>query len=635
MNSWIQPFLLGLALSAAVPGFAQPGSTLPLLPEYEQALAAGTRNAGGTPGPRYFVNRTDYRIRARIEPASRKLGGSESLVYTNNSPDTLSQLVLRTYQDLYKRGAVRDENMPRAEQTEGMKISRIALNGAELPLTPGGPVSRRNTNLYIRLATPLPPGGQAALDIDWSFTISSGGRMRMGTYGEHAYFLAYWYPQMAVYDDLYGWDTIPYTGRVEFYNDFGDFDVRIDAPDGLLIWATGVWQNADSILSPAYLDRFRTAMRSDSVVRIVSEEDYNAEAPVTQPRERHSWHFKAEFVPDFAFAASDYYYWDAVSALVDTLTGRRTLAQAVYKPEALDFYEVAGFSKDILEDLSQRLPGIPYPYPSMTVFNGDLNSGGGMEYPMMVNNGSSNDAAAAYELAYHEIAHTYFPFYMGINERRFAFMDEGWASFFPVDPTRARGFAENPFSWSLPTYQNLSGTPMTKPLMDQSWKMEAMAYFNTAYSHPSLAYYVLKETLGDSLFKAALQTYMQRWNGKHPCPYDFFCTFNAVAGDLNWFWKPWFFENRRADLSLSGAGKLKGKKFSAQVENASGLPLPVVVTVYFKDGSSARIEQPATIWKSGARSIPVSGEYSKPITALELGDWYIPDANRGNNSIGR
>ncbi|MEM7373970.1 MAG: M1 family metallopeptidase [Bacteroidota bacterium] len=604
---------------------------LPMDQEIAHAYEAKTRSWNGEPGPAYFQNRSDYSIRATFDPVSRLLVGKETIVYQNNSPDSLTQLVLRLYQDRLRKDFDGDYRLSKNELTDGVDIQEVILNADTLALyADWSPVSRSGTNMFIDLETPMPPQSSIKLTIHWSFTMPNGVANRYGKYGEYSYFVAYWYPQMSVYDDVFGWDLFDHTGQHEFYNDFGDFDVEITVPDSFLLWSTGELLNPEKLYTPTYLKRYQDAMVSDTVVRIVGKEDYESGAEITYRNGQNTWKYRASYVPDFAFAIADYYYWDASSARVSE-TGRRVLTDACYQPGAEDFYHIAGFAREIVEDLSFGLPGIPYPYPKMTVFNGET-GGGGMEFPMIVNDGSSFSLGSAFSLTYHEIAHTYFPFYMGINERRFAWMDEGWAQFFPLDLMKKKGYAKSPMAENVIGMVSFARFGNLKPLMTPSVEMSGMPYYIAAYFHPASAYYLLQDMMGDSLFTLALRTYMSRWHGKHPLPYDFFHTFDEVAGEsLSWYWKKWFFEAGKPDLKLD-VGKLKKNKAEIAIKRVGNMPVPVHLKISFEDGTEEIIYYTAEIWKEGNEVLTIKRKFPGKITGMVLGASYIPDSNRRDNS---
>lgn len=623
-------WLVGLLVLANMSVHAQVGE-LPMGPEVVQAYEAQTRSANGEPGPAYFQNRSDYQIRARFDPESGLLTGKESIVYQNNSPDSLQKLVLRLYQDRLRKDFDGSSRLSKDVITDGVEIEAVILDGDTLALLADfSPVSRSGTNMFINLDSPMLPQSSIELEIHWSFYMPQGVANRYGKYGDYSYFVAYWYPQMSVYDDVYGWDEFDHKGQHEFYNDFGDFDVEITVPDSFLVWATGEWLNPEKILTPTYFERYKLATVSDSVIGIVGKEDYESGQIFTYRNGQNTWKFRASYIPDFAFATADFYYWDATSAVVSE-TGRRVLTDACYQPTAEDFYHVAGFAKEIVEDLSSDLPGIPYPYPKITVFNGET-GGGGMEFPMIVNDGSSFSLGSAFSLTYHEIAHTYFPFYMGINERRFAWMDEGWAQFFPLKLMKEKGYSRTPMVENVTGMVGFSRFGNLKPLMTPSVEMTGMPYYIAAYFHPATAYYLLQDMMGDSLFKVALKTYMSRWHGKHPLPYDFFHTFDEVAGEsLAWYWKAWFFEAGKPDLKLQ-VDKVKKNKAQFRIRRTGNMPVPIHLRISFADGTDEIIYHSADIWKDGKEALEIKRKFPEKVIGMSLGASYIPDSNRRDNS---
>jgi hypothetical protein len=476
--------------------------------DIQKVYKKNTRSLNGIPGPAYWQNRSDYVIRASLNPQTHTLSGEESITYFNNSPDTLRQLVIRLYPDILKKGNIRDEAVNPDDITQGVDIQKIQVNGNVVDLNASRPLVRRSgTNLFLQIPSPLPPTGKITVDIQWKYLIPQKTHIREGLYGTSSYFIAYWYPQIAVYDDVDGWDIFNYTGTQEFYNDFGNFDVEITMPDEFIVWATGVLQNPDEVLEKEYASRYKDACTSDEITKIVTAQD-RKKGEITLSKQAHIWKFKAEYVPDFAFATSDTYLWDATSVIVDNASSRRTVVSAAYNYNSKDFYEVARYSRQSIEYFSTDLPGVPFPYPSLTVFNGS----GGMEFPMMVNDGSYNLAEAA-EVTAHEIAHTYFPFYMGINERKYAWMDEGWAQMLPNEiefklrPGDQRTFS--PQAYNAQVLSGFAGNEMDMPLMVSSSLLTGSSYGYSSYFRPGVAYATLKEMLGDELFTKTLQEYMR------------------------------------------------------------------------------------------------------------------------------
>jgi hypothetical protein len=429
-----------------------------------------------------------------------------------------------------------------------------------------------------------------------------------------------------VYDDIDGWDRNPYSGIQEFYNDFGDFDVEITAPGDFIVWATGLLQNMDEVLEDKYIDRFAEASLSDSVIHIVTVADYR-NGPVPIQNESNVWRFEASYVPDFAFASSNCYLWDATSLIVDQDSDRRVVVDAAYRKPSEEFYEVARIGRESIQFLSSEMPGFPFPYPKLTVFNGS----GGMEFPMMVNDGTTATRARTIGLTAHEISHTYFPFYMGINEKKYAWMDEGWAVILNFDFQNRMADGNNQLRRELRTYLRIAGRDMDMPMMIPSIYLRGKSYRNAAYSKPAIAYHLLREIMGDEKFKDALHLYMDRWNGKHPIPYDFFYTFNQVNGEnLNWFWVPWFFERGYVDLAIKAVNSVNDRT-EVVIEKIGLLPVPIKAKITYTDNSEEIISYSAEVWKDKTVEYRFTIAHDQEISTIEIGDKYIPDLNEENN----
>jgi hypothetical protein len=447
---------------------------------------------------------------------------------------------------------------------------------------------------------------------------------REGAIDSTTFFLAYFYPRVAVYDDYNGWDTSSFNDALEFYSDFNDYDVTVKAPAGYVVWGTGTLRNPAEVLQPAIAQRLEQSFAADTTIRIATAADLAAKR-VTAPQPVNAWHFTASNVPDVTFAVSDHYDWDGTSVVVDAATGRRASAQATYNDTAADFRHMAAYAAHGLQWLSRNWPGVPYPYEKTTVVQGFA----GMEYPMMVNDESYADTTFSRFVAEHEIAHTWFPFYMGVNETRHAFMDEGWATTFeylvsqadlgPAKATanfrqfRVDGWTRNP----SPTDDLPIVTPFTSG--------------NNGYGKPALGYLALKELLGDSLFRVGLHAYMDRWHGKHPIPWDFFNSFNDATGrNLNWFWQSWYFSNNYIDLAIASVTRA-GSGYRVVIDNIGGMPAPVDVAVAYADGTSATLHQTPAIWRASQRRATVVVPTKKRIRSIELADGIWMDADSTNN----
>jgi hypothetical protein len=618
-------FLLLCILS--IPLFAQNTSfTIPL--NIQKTFSNNTRSFSGKTGAAYWQNRADYEIKAELDPSSNKLSGEETIYYYNNSPDTLMQLVIKLLPDLYRKGNMRDFEISPNALHDGVLIKSIFYNDEQVKRNnKKNALRREGTNLFLTLTNGLLPKGNAELKISWSYTIPGESQIRTGEYDSTSFFVAYWFPQVAVYDDIDGWDVNNYTGFTETYNDFGNYDVHITVPKNFVVWATGTLTNPEEVFAPKIIERYKNAMESSEVVKIITQADLSS-GSVTQDQSRLVYKFKAEYVPDFAFGTSDHYLWDGSSLIEDRQKNRKVFIDAAYNPKSKDFYSVAKIAREAINYFSNQMPGIPYPYPEMTIFNGQ----GGMEFPMMVNDSSiENDLPSTYGLTAHEICHTYFPFYMGTNERKYAWMDEGWAVSLPMDFQKQHG--QNRREDNTKQYNEYAGNELDVPPVVPSSQLKSPSYRTASYRRPGAAYDILRNMMGDELFKKCLHEFIYRWNGKHPMPYDFFFTFNEVYGeDLSWFWNPWFFENKYPDLSIN-INRMNDEN-KVTINNIGGIPVPVVVKFVYENKSvETVINRSADIWKDGKTKFSQVINSTGKVVKIELGDKWIPDTNPQNNFV--
>jgi hypothetical protein len=592
----------------------------------KQAFAKGTRSLDGKPGAKYWQNHGRYAITVTAAPPDRAIRGTEQIVYTNNSPDTLRRLVMKLFINIHRPGAPRDEGASENYLTSGVHIDAFSVNGTA---TPWHDDARFFTVQPVALPTPLVPHDSVRLSLDWHYEISKEAG-REGMLDSTTYYLAYFYPRVAVYDDYNGWDTMDFTDAQEFYSDFNDYDVTVRVPANYIVWGTGTLTNAQELLQPDFLERFRSSFASDTTVRIATKSDLAAKS-VTKQNDVNAWHFTATNVPDMAFALSDHYDWDGASVVVDDATHRRSSVQAAYNDTAADFHFMVQFGRHALDWLSHNWPGVPYPYEKSTIVQG----GADMEYPMMVNDGSNADTTFSRFVAEHEIAHTYFPFYMGINETRYGFMDEGWATTFEylmgvADLGREREemffkqFRVNSWAHDPSPLEDL-------PIITPEDVLKGVAYGNNAYGKPSLGYLAMKDMLGDAEFKKCLHAFMDRWHGKHPIPWDFFDTFNDASGkNLDWFWSNWYFSNNYIDLSLRGVTKT-GAAYTAMIDNIGGMAAPFDLHVTYADGTAETVHRTPAVWRANQRSATVSIPTKKVVKSVEITSGIWVDADVANN----
>jgi hypothetical protein len=601
--------------------------TLYIPKEYQAVYDEGSRSFDGKPGLYYWQNKSDYDINVNVLPDSSLVRGNEKIVYYNNSPDTLKQLVIRLYQNINRPGNPRDYLYDESDLNKGMVIISLTINGKEIKL--GKPETEdTGTNLIIPDLKIL-PDEKTRISVSWEFTVTRKNNLRMGKYDPFSFFIAYWYPQVAVYDDIDGWDLIEYKGNTEFYNDFNNYSVKITVPNDYGVWATGDLENAEKVYSSKVFLNYKKALFSDKVINIIDADDVkNGAVLYNNSGETNTWEFSAEGVPDFTFGMSAHYSWDARSVWDGE---KNVFVSAVYNPALKTGFDVCDESAKTIDIFAHSQPEVPFPYNKITLFNGD----DGMESPMMVNMEWLEDHTWALYTFVHEIAHTYFPFYMGINERKYAWMDEGWAQMLSETPQNMLDSVNDFKEWNIKRYLTYAGTEDDLPIIIPSYNMAEDAYDHVSYFKTAVAYNMLKEMLDmrkPGLFKSALKEYMVRWHGKHPSPYDFFFTIDNAAGeDLGWFWHPWFFELGYPDLSIDSVFN-DGGTYRVLISNQGIMPVPVVLNFETGNSSAGVFTFPPDIWKDGKDDIWLKCEPdSSNIKKITLGTKYIPDADSTNN----
>jgi hypothetical protein len=592
-----------------------------------QAYRNGTRSPDGRPGPRYWQNRARYAIEVTALPPDRTVRGRERITYVNASPDTLKSLVFKLFLNMHRPGAVRNGTAGADYITSGMHVDAFTVNGRPHEFPDDASAA---TNKRVTLPSPLLPHDSVELGVTWHYDVSleSG---REGMIDSTTWFLAYFYPRVSVYDDYNGWDTMDFTDQQEFYSDFNDYDVSVTVPSRFVVWGTGTLRNADAVLQPAALRRFEQSLASDQTVHVATRADVLGRTVTASGGPTNTWRFTSRSIPDVAFALSDHYVWDAASVVVDDATRRRASVQAAYNDTAADYRRVVPYARHALDWLSHQWPGVPYPYEKTTVVQGPA----GMEYPMMANDESYADTTFSRFVAEHEIAHTYMPFYMGINESRYAFMDEGWATTFEYLIGTADLGAERATSFFRDFRVDdwiADPSPLQDlPIITPADMLKGQAYGNNAYGKPALGYLALKDMLGDSTFRVALHGYMARWNGRHPIPWDFFNSFNDLTGrNLDWFWQRWFFDNSYIDLGIADVRMVEGRPV-VTLDNVGGMPAPVDVVVTYADGSTETVHQTSAVWQADARRASVALPTRKAVRRADLSHRIWVDADSTND----
>ncbi|GAA4097425.1 M1 family metallopeptidase [Mucilaginibacter panaciglaebae] len=593
--------------------------------DIQKAYDAGTRDASGKPGKNYWQNTGNYHIAISVTPPGRTVKGTEQITYINNSPETLKRINMKLILNIHRPGAARFGNASDDYLTPGIQIDNFTIGDAKVNWNN---ILASGTNQMVGLSKPLAPHDSVKLNIDWHYELSKESN-REGVIDSTTFFLAYFYPRVSVYDDYNGWDTLPFLDAQEFYNDFNNYTLNVTVPKNFIVWSTGTLRNADKVLQPEFAKRLQRSMASDSTVHIATPADL-ASKTITAQNETNTWTWTATNISDMTVGISDHYNWDGASVLVDDATHRLASVQAAYPDQSADFHHSVQFSRNALGWFSHNWPGVPYPFPKMTVFQGFAD----MEYPMMVNDSHQDDIKFAQLVQDHEQAHTYFPFYMGINESRYAFMDEGWATTLEL----LIGTAENGKKAADDFYKKFrverwindpstaEDIPVITPTSEQR-----NGYGNNSYGKPSLSYLALKDMLGDALFKKALHTYMDNWHGKHPIPWDYFNSMNAGSGrNLNWFFNNWFFTNGYIDLKLDNAQAVAGG-YKLSITNVGGFAAPFDAVVTYADGSTESTHATAQVWEKDQKQITITIKANKTAKSINLDGGIFMDATPADN----
>lgn len=600
------------------------------------------RSANGAPGPKYWQNSVNYTIHATLDEKDTTIRGDVSINYTNNSPDSLNYVWLQLDQNLFdpnSRGAattlISGDRFDVKGYTKGgyhIGYASLLYKGKKYNVTP----VITDTRMQLRLPFAMKPNGDKLdISISYSFSIPQYGADRMGrlyTKNGVIYQLAQWYPRVCVYDDVEGWNTLPYMGLGEFYCEYGNFDYFLTVPSDMIVTASGDLQNQSEVLTPTEISRLDKARKSDSTVAIINENEIGTHASPTH-KGTATWHFKMKNSRDVSWTASKAFIWDA--ARINFPSGRKGIAMAVYPVESKGYdrygrstqylkQSIEFYSKDYFE----------YPWNSATVVAGVAL---GMEYPGIIFCSYSIKQDNLWHDVTHEIGHNWFPMIVGSNERRFMWMDEGMNTFI-------NGYASNSFNHgeygdtTTREILRMAGTMKRakEPLMTAP---EAMGFgdYGMYYNKTSAALNILRNSvIGADRFDYAFRTYVRRWAFKHPQPDDFFRTMNDAAGEnLNWFWKEWFFETWTLDQSVKGVKYVHDKPENGSlisIENIGKVALPVVIRITEQNGTVNEIKLPVEIWqRSGEWTFKYNS--TSAVTSVILDPHNeLPDTDRKNNS---
>ncbi len=592
--------------------------TLPIPRNIQKAFEKNTRSLTGEPGKKYWQNTAEYDISAEYNPATLYLKGNEKISYINNSPDTLKEIVFKLYPNLFKKGTMAMVKIVPEDVSDGMAIEKVEWGAKQL-----GDYKIDGTNMIVPILA-LVPGDTLHLNLSFHYTLNKSPSLRTGQVDVNSAFVAYFFPRIAVYDDIDGWNQNPYIGTQEFYNDFCHFKAAITVPKDFVVWATGDLKNAKDVLQNKFYERLQLAEKSDASSFIIDSADI-AEGQVTTANAHNTWLFEADNVTDFVFATSNHYMWHSASIIVDSTTRRRTRTDAAFNPIHKDYYDVLHYNRETVKFMSYSFPKWPFPYSHITVFDG-LDQ---MEYPMMVND-NPLEKFDAITTTDHEVFHTMFPFYMGINETKYGWMDEGWATIgeWLISPMIDSTIADD---YGMKKYDDAAGLEEDLPITTLSTQLNGTPFFLNSYVKPGLGYLYVKDYLGNELFTKALHYYISQWHGKHPMPFDFFNCMNTASGkNLNWFWKQWFFENGYPNLAISNVKK-QGRKYSITIENKGSKPVPIDITITLHDSTIMKQHQTISVWEKGSKYTIVSFSTLKKPVKIVLGSLYMADVDKADN----
>jgi hypothetical protein len=636
--------LVVLALQAAAQTNSVYDQHEAFAPFFYPAYGDDIRSADGTPGPKYWQNKADYKIEAALDDAQHQVAGSVQITYTNNSPQSLSFLWLQLDQNIYSqqsRGvaatAITGGRWANRNFDGGYTIKSVSLieNGKATDV----PYDITDTRMKVRLPKALKSnGGSTQIKVTYEFTVPEYGTDRMGrlqTKNGWIYEIAQWFPRLCVYDNVLGWNTQPYLGQGEFYLEYGDITYNITAPANHIIVGSGELLNPQEVLTAEQLKRWNAAKSSDKTVLLRSAAEVTNPASRPTSSKTLTWKFKCLNTRDVAWASSTAFVWDA--ARINLPGGKKSLAMSAYPAEAANdtaWSRSTEYVKGAIEFYSDYL--YPYTYPMAVNVAGIV---GGMEYPGIVFCSARARRGGLWGVTSHEFGHNWFPMIVGSNERKFPWMDEGFNTFINTLAEKhfnngeyAGNRAMNAKNFVQPFFGATSEGISTIP------DVTSLANLGTvAYRKPGFGLQLLRENvLGPARFDSAFRYYVHQWAFKHPTPYDFFhCIENNAGETLDWFWRGWFLNNWKIDQSVQEVTYVKDDPKQGSIitiANMEKLPMPVVIEITEENGKKDRVQLPVEIWQHGAVWQFGYKSTSKLQKVTIDPDNTLPDVNNKNNS---
>ncbi len=588
------------------------------------------RTGAGRPGPRYWQQRADYRITATLDTARQELRGRETIHYVNNSPDALPYLWLHVEQNICAPSSITNIlNQPPLVFGETAfdfscggfsgkpTLESVRINGADTKRT------NYATTMRIDLARPLAPRTSIDIELAWHFTVPEQGAGRMGRDGQ-LYEIAQWYPRMAVYDDVRGWNHEPYIGAGEFYLEYGSFDVALTVPASYIVAATGELRNPADVLTATQRKRLSAARTSTDAVAIITRDEAGIPARTRPDNRPFTWRFTARNVRDFAWAAAPNWIWEA-----SNYDGIRI--QTLYRPNADKWGEAHAMARGAIKFFSEQW--YRYPYSHATTVEGPV---GGMEYPMLTFVANNTTREIQQWALAHEFGHEWFPMIVGSNERLYPWMDEGFNTFIDLDNAAqyfkggAYGDTINVNPLHMAAEHSTPGVEL--PLISNPTEVHDLMW--TGYQKPALMLQTLRfEVLGKERFDAAFREYIRTWAYKHPTPADFFRIMRDASGmELDWFWRDWVFTTARLDQAVDSISMDAKGVSLVHFSNRGTMTMPAEIKLTYDDGTSETVKLPVEMWDQGTRFTYRAAAGRRVRRADVDPRNVLPDLNRANNS---
>lgn len=615
-------------------------------PEYQRALERGWRSEDGSPGHSYWQQWSSYDLTAKLDPETAKLEGTVTILYAHDAPANLPTVWLHLHQNIHREGSPRSEAQ---EITGGLTLTSVSADGEELqerPLAEGAGYRVDGTLMELRPTIRVEPGDTLELSISWETTLPQNGAGRMGYSEKEVYFVAYWFPKMAVFDNLNAWNAQPYLGGAEFYDDFSDYTAELTVPTGWTVMGTGTLDNPEEVYSAITIERLAEAAGSDDLVTIAGQAARDSETITATGTDGWlTYRFSADNVRDFAWTTSNVQRWDATSAVVadrdDDGEQDRVLIHSFWREDRAPLWSQQWeYGKQAIEHHS-TYTGFAYPWPHMTSVEGADIINGGMEFPMLTLIGPYEDQEATdlFNVTSHELAHMWIPMIVGTDEKRYAWMDEGSTTFLEDQSRMEYWPGVDHHRVEARNYIQIAAAALEQTMMRHGdWYEPGPGYGIASYSKPATLMVALREVMGHEKWEEAYHTFISEWAFKHPAPWDFFSTFERFAEkDLDWFWTSFYYETWTLDHAVGRVSPKVGGGAVVTIEDRGQAIYPATVRIRTANGMDIQHEVPVEHWLAGNTTYEIEIEPSAgAVTRVEIDSpGYAPDVDRSNNFFPR